>query len=129
MMELSAAWGGTKKIAPPAPSPAPPSRERRGMRSHLPDRSGAEQPARSHDEHEDEQDVGGDLLDARVEEVPGEVFEDPQQHATDDRPRDAAEPAQDRAGEGLHADEAEVGVEIDDGRDQHAGHAADAGAD
>src|SRR2546422_10141662 len=87
--------------------------------SDLPDRRGAEQTTRPHDQDQDEQDVRGDLLDSRVEEIPREILEDSQQHPSDDRARDAAEASQDRAREGLDPDETEVGVEIDDGGDEH----------
>ena len=64
-----------------------------------------------------------------LKKIAREVLQDAQQHAPDDRPGNAAEAPQDRPGKGLDPDEPEVGIEIDDRRDQHARDAADAGAD
>src|SRR5215471_4916915 len=94
--------------------------------SHLPDGYRPKQAAGLHDQHENEQDIGRDLFDTRIKEIPREIFQHTQQHATDDGPRDIAKATKDGPGKGFDANNTQVGIEVDNRRNEYPGNAADA---
>ena len=90
---------------------------------------GAEHALRPDREHQQQHDVGGDVLEAVRQVGAGEQLDEADGDAADQRARDRAEAAEHGGREGLEPDEAEVDVDQRHRRQQHAGDGGHAGRD
>ena len=76
-------------------------------------------------QHQQDDDVGRDVLEALGQVEAGQRLDDADDEAADDRARQAAEAADDRRRNRLQADEAHVGVDEGDRREQQPGDRGD----